>query len=185
MKTKFFLKSSRIHLCLFAFIAFVSLMSCQKESLDELSLQNATTTPNDEINSRAIESILTAGVVNDEFGLSVATTGNKVYVGSRNSQKVYEYTKTGGSYELTNEITPGVPTLLFGIALSVRGNWMAVGAPVSNTSTASKVFMYQRKGNAWIQKAVLTGPATNLNFGGVRCVALQGNTLAVTSIIPG
>lgn len=185
MKTQCIIKNSFTSFCLMAFMTFILFIGCQQDELNELTTKGLDSSPEDQITSRSSESLLTLGNANDDFGMSVASIGNKAYVSARNLQKVYEYAKTGGTYTLINEITPNPATLLFGTAFSVSGNWMAVGAPISNSSANGRVFMYKKQGNTWQQKAILSGPATNVNFGGLRCVALQGNTLAVTSIIPG
>ena len=62
-------------------------------------------------------------------GRGVATSGNKVYVGSRNTQEVFEYAKNGGAYTLVSTITPSVAVKDFGHHVSVSGSWMAVSAP--------------------------------------------------------
>lgn len=132
------------------------------------------------ITPRTTESILSSGMLNDLFGVSVYTEGNKVYVGASRSRKVYEYAKTGGTYTLLNEITPDPTHLNFGSSISLSGSWMAVGASGGD----GKVFMFKKQGNAWIQKDILTGPAGNFSFGTGRGISLKGNTLAVMSLIP-
>lgn len=153
-----------------------SLIACARTSLTQ-QYQNI---PGLVISNRSTESVLTTGILNDNFGVSVATVGNKVYVGANLIQKVYEYAKTGGTYELNTEISPNSPWPGFGATVSVSGSWMAVGAPRTAALGGGKVFMYKKQGNAWVQKAILTGPAGNNSFGG-RGTGLQGNTLIVTS----
>lgn len=101
--------------------------------------------------SRSTESIISAGIANDRFGVRAFTVGNKLYVGANNTQKVYEYSKTGGTYDLTDEITPNGASSNFGASIAVSGSWMAVGA---SNSTGGKVFMFKKQGNDWVQKPV-------------------------------
>jgi hypothetical protein len=124
------------------------------------------------------ETILSAGNPDDGFGYGVATVGNKVYVGARTDQKVYEYAKTGGNYNMINEILPGEDSDDFGNGVSVSGSWMAVSAPAYfPVSGPGKVFMYKKQGNAWVQQAVLTSSVPGTAFG--RALVLRGNKLAV------
>jgi len=174
--------SSCAQVLLFAFI-LVFTTSCEKYPMEELS--PAGLDQPQAIALRSSESILTNGITNDDFGSSVATVGNKVYIGARAIQKVYEYTKTGGAYNLINEITPDPATINFGTTVSVSGNWLAVSAPRTAAQGGGKVFMYKKQGNAWVQKAILAGPTGNDNFGAQNGTSLQGNTLIVMSRIPG
>jgi len=138
--------------------------------------------PGHMVSPRSVESILTTGNINDDFGSGVATVGNKVYVGAKTIQRVYEYSKTGGTYSLINEITPDPATINFGTTLSVSGSWMAVSAPRTAATGGGRVFMYKKQGNEWVQKVILTGPPGNENFGGG---VLIGNTLVAHSRAPG
>lgn len=131
------------------------------------------------MNFRASETVLSAEDGGLTYGWSVATVGNKVYVGSRASQKVYEYAKTGGNYNLISEIVPGEEAVDFGTYLSVSGSWMAGAAPDFFGDQGGKVFMFKKQGNAWVQQAVLTSSSAR-SFGG-NGVVLKGNTLAVGS----
>jgi hypothetical protein len=135
------------------------------------------------LGAKSMETILSEGTVDDGFGIAVTTEGNKVYVGARNVQKVFEYEKTGGLYVLTNEIIPEGPSKDFGFTISVSGSWMAVGAPEFGPpypSGAGKVFMFKKQGGNWVQKSILYGPSGDYNFGGDGLV-LKGNTLAAVS----
>lgn len=133
--------------------------------------------------SKKSESILSNGVMGDGFGQGVATVGNKVYVGSQHTQEVFEYQKTGGTYSLKNTITPSVPTKSFGHHVEVSGSWMAVAAPEFGPpypSGAGKVFLFKKQGNSWVEQTILTGPASERNFGGDG-IGLEGNQLVATS----
>ena len=181
MKKQVFFKTFAFYVQVlsFAFI-LVFATSCEKDPLEELT--SAGPVQQQTINTRSLESILTNGITNDDFGASVATVGNKVFVGARAIQRVYEYSKTGGTYSLINEITPDPATINFGSSLSVSGNWMAVSAVRTAAQGGGRVFMYKKQGNEWVQKSILTGPPGNDNFGGA---VLKGNTLVAVSRIPG
>ena len=169
---------------LIGFMILLAFTNCTKDDLSELSSTDITM-PSNMITTRSPESVLTAGIPNDNFGICVATVGNTVYVGARTTGKVYEYTKTGGTYTLINEIAPDPATLNFASTVSVSGSWLAISASLTAAQGGGKVFMYKKQGNAWVQKAILTGPAGNNNFGALRGVGLAGNTLMVHSTIPG
>ncbi|MFK7772984.1 MAG: hypothetical protein AB8F94_12635 [Saprospiraceae bacterium] len=131
---------------------------------------------------RSSSETLSNGIAQDDFGRSVFTVGNKVYVGAPGEQKVFEYKKTGGSYSLVGEITPTGMSDDFGYHVSVSGSWMAVSAPDFGQpfGRPGQVFLFKKQGNSWVQKDVLNGPAGEVNFGGDGLV-LQGTTLATVS----
>lgn len=135
------------------------------------------------IASKKSETMLSNGVLNDGFGQGVATSGNKVYVGSRNTQEVFEYAKNGGAYTLVSTITPSVAVKDFGYHVSVSGSWMAVSAPeygLPFPSGLGKVFIFKKQGNSWVEQTILSGPADEGNFGGDG-LGLEGTQLAVIS----
>ena len=138
------------------------------------------------ISTRAVETLLTNGAPDDGFGQGVATVGNMVYVGASGEQKVYEYSKTGGSYTLTDEITPTGASDDFGTHVSVSGNWMAVSAPDFGQpfGRPGQLFLFKKQGGSWVQKDILTGPAGETNFSGQGMV-LKGNKLAAISMATG
>lgn len=159
-----------------------------RNSLVEMVEQIMEQTPSFDINItsqgasiRAEETILNG--TDDLFGFGVATVGNKVYVGATQEQKVYEYSKTGGSYVLTDEITPTGASDDFGRHVFVSGSWMAVSAPDFGPpfgNNPGQVFMFKKQGGSWVQKTILTGPAGENNFSGQGMV-LKGGKLAVIS----
>ncbi len=152
------------------------------EQLKELNEATTSNNINQAVSTRSDETLLSNGTPDNLFGWSVSTVGNKVYVGASGDQKVYEYSKTGGSYSMTDEITPSGPSDDFGNQVSVSGNWMAVSAPDLGPpydNIPGQVFMFKKQGGSWVQKSVLTGPASENNFGAY--LVLQGNKLAVTS----
>ncbi len=127
--------------------------------------------------------MLSTGLPDDGYGYGVATSGNKVFVGAKDDQIVYEYNKEGGTYLQAGMISPGEVALDFGRSISVSGAWMAVSSPefgLPYPSGEGRVFMFKNEGDGWVLKDVLYGPVGNLSFGGDGLV-LQGNTLAVTS----
>ncbi|MEZ4848252.1 MAG: hypothetical protein R3B93_06465 [Bacteroidia bacterium] len=113
----------------------------------------------------------------------VATAGNKVYVGAHNTQEVFEYAKTGGTYNLVNTITPSVPTEDFGYNVAVSGNWLAVAAPEYGPpypSGEGKIFMFQKQADgSWAEHSILTAPIAGDHLGGDG-IALKGDQLIAT-----
>lgn len=134
------------------------------------------------ITNRTAETLLTNGTADDAFGQAVEYVSNKAYVGASNEQKVYWYSKSGGGYNLLGEIVPDGASDDFGYHVSVSGNWMAVGAPDFGQpfGRPGQVFVFKRQSNTWIQTAVLSGPANEVNFGGDG-VEIRGSKIFVTS----
>ncbi len=160
-----------------------ALLSMFDQVLDEAPTFNNTS---QSISTRAVETLLTNGVPDDGFGQGVATVGNKVYVGASGEQKVYEFSKTGGTYTLTDEITPTGASDDFGTHVSVSGSWMAVSAPDFGQpfGRPGQLFLFKKQGGSWVQKDILTGPAGENNFSGQGMV-LKGNKLAAISSASG
>lgn len=67
----------------------------------------------------------------------------------------------------------------FGQTVSLRGDWMAVGAPL-RSSSAGAVFMFKWDGSAWVWKKTLT-PSVSENAGYSRSLSLTDGWLVVGS----
>lgn len=116
------------------------------------------------------------------FSQSVALAPLRVYAGSEEVQKVYEYTNPPSGLvtpTLISTITPSVPAEAFGGSIAVSGNWMAVGAP-GVFGDPGQVFLFKHIGGNWVEQAILSAPGGNVSFG--LSLSLKGNTLAVVSI---
>ena len=132
--------------------------------------------------TRTAKETLTQEVIGDGFGQSVLIEGNSIYVGARNSERVFEYEKNGESYSLVGVIKPEGETVDFGYSIAVSGDWMAVGAPDFQSHRFDKVFMYKRDGKDWDYVTTLEGPVGNTAFG--EAIELQEGRLAVVSRQP-
>jgi len=142
--------------------------------------QRAYAGSTDQLNFRSSqsESILTGQ--DQDFGISVTVFANRIYVGSPNEQKVYEYKVTGGTPTLQGEITPSMPAEEFGFSISVFGNRMAIAAPGSFVEEdPGQIFVFKKQGNTWVEQAILNGPDGEANFGSA--VVLKANTLVASS----
>lgn len=96
------------------------------------------------------------------------------------------------NYELTGiiESSDNANNDLFGKSISLSGNSFAAGAPLEDAngtdSGAVYVFTTTNAGNDWVQEAKIVSTSTDAdtNFAGDhfgRCVALSGNTLAISA----
>jgi uncharacterized repeat protein (TIGR01451 family) len=124
------------------------------------------------------------GTVGNEFGSSVAISGNTAVIGSplfNNSQGVaYVYVLSGGAWTLQQELaaSDAAAVSLFGVSVAIDGNTIVVGSTyTSNGNGAAYVFV--RTAGVWTQQQKLTasdGAPSDL-FGNQ--VALNGNVAVI------
>ena len=87
-----------------------------------------------------------------DFAVTLALAGDELLVGSpaaASTGVVYHYKRTRGAWTLHDTVRPaGNEPLLssFGRALSQRGDWLVVGAPLAD-SARGRVFFYKRQPN--------------------------------------
>jgi hypothetical protein len=123
----------------------------------------------------------------DQFGVSVAVSGDTVVVGNPLDYDVsfsdvgaaHVFTRSGATWSLTGEVRPTAPHLHgFGGSVAVSGDTLLVGSG-NLTSTAATVFV--RAGSGWALDAFLEpfGQAATQYFGNT--VALSGDTAVVSS----
>jgi hypothetical protein len=120
------------------------------------------------------------------FGAEIAIDGDRAAVGASktfSSGEVHVFERAGGTWILAQRIDcpAGGHQALFGAALALEGDRLAVGAPRWTQSGvfAGRVFLYEFDGVAWTLADEL-GPVTAANaelFG--QAVSLSGDTLAV------
>jgi hypothetical protein len=116
---------------------------------------------------------------NDQFGFSVALSGDTVVVGARfedsrfpgvetdnslaDSGAAYVFTRTGTNWSQQAYLKPLNPGMNFnfGWSVSVSSNTVVVGTPFeSSTAVASgAVYVFVRSGSYWTQQAFLKKPA--------------------------
>jgi len=120
----------------------------------------------------------------DEFGSSVATSGNTVVVGAHNrasaSGRAYVFTKTATSWKQAAELK-GSDTAdydNFGISVAVSGSFVVVGAD-GHDNTAGRAYVFTKTMTRWTQVAELKGAdiASGDEFGS--SVAISGSTVVV------
>jgi len=134
---------------------------------------------------------------NDQFGFSVAVSGDTVVVGARfedsrfpgietdnsltDSGAAYVFTRTGTNWSQQAYLKPLNPGMNFnfGWSVSVSSNTVVVGTPFeSSTALASgAVYVFVRDGANWSQQAFLKEPATLAHDQLGASVSVWGNTL--------
>ncbi len=131
------------------------------------------------------------GASGDEFGYSVAISGDTIVVGSwrsnaptSNSGAAYVFTRTGTTWTQQQKLTAsdGAADDEFGISVAVSGNTIAVGShradQPSGSGDAGAVYTFNRSGTVWTQtqKLIPNGAPLFSDFLGFS-VALSGETL--------
>src|SRR5579863_363633 len=111
--------------------------------------------------------VLTAsdGVSGDDFGTSVAFSGNTLVVGSIGSAgngAAYVFINSGGLWTQVAKLTAsdGVTGSQFGFSVGISGNTVAVGAPMQSGGGA--VYVFVKPGGGWAD----TTQTAKLAYGG-------------------
>jgi hypothetical protein len=130
------------------------------------------------------------GATRAGFGLAVALDGATAVAGSpmsneafQKSGSAYVFTATANSWSQQAKLAPSDagPSDLFGIAVAIDGNTIAVGAGYDDGAfiDTGSVYVFTRSGSTWTQQAKLTASdASDRDLFG-SSVALDGDTLAV------
>jgi hypothetical protein len=135
------------------------------------------------------------GFVGDEFGFSVATSGDTVVVGARVDEvggnfaqgSAYVFTRTGSTWVQQQKLTASDGALgdEFGSSVDIAGNTVVVGAAgdtVGANSNQGSVYVFTRSGTTWSQQQkLLAGDGAEHDFFG-RAVAISGDTVVVGAI---
>lgn len=131
------------------------------------------------------------GAPGDEFGVSVAISGDTVVVGARandapasNQGAAYVFTRSGTVWSLQTKLTAsdGADSDFFGLSVSVSGDTVVVGAygdDIGANSDQGSAYVFTRSGTVWSQQQKLTasdGSASDI-FGW--SVAVSGDTAVV------
>ncbi|MBI4750747.1 MAG: FG-GAP repeat protein [Acidobacteria bacterium] len=134
------------------------------------------------------------GADNDQFGSSVAISGDTVVVGAfqvdvsgRFDQgSAYVFVRSGTTWSQQQQLTAsdGAGADLFGVSVAISGETVVVGAPqadVSGRSSQGAAYVFVRSGTVWSQQQKLTASdgAANDDFG--RSVAISGETVVAGS----
>ncbi len=134
----------------------------------------------------------TDGAANDNFGFSIAVSGDTVIVGAvlddvganTDQGSAYIFTRSGINWSQQAQLngTGGAANDNFGYSVAISSNTVIVGAVLddvgANTDQGS-AFIFTRSGTMWTQQAQLTatGGATN-DFSGIS-VGISGDTAIV------
>jgi uncharacterized delta-60 repeat protein len=131
------------------------------------------------------------GAASDYFGISVALSGNTVAVGAyqrdiggTNAGSAYIFTRSGAVWTQQQEVTAsdGAASDFFGIAVSLSGDTLVVGAYDDDTPAGADVgsaYVYRRYNSYWAEEKKLTASdgIDNDHFG--QAVAVDGDSLIV------
>lgn len=136
----------------------------------------------------------------DEFGSSVALSGDRLVVGApfadnlqvfRNFGAAYVFTRDGSNGwilrspdkdKLTADVTFRGDNILFGASVAIQGNRIVVGAPgddLQNRLNSGSAYVFELQETDWIRQPVLTpaGPGTGEQFG--NAVQTDGDRLVI------
>ena len=130
------------------------------------------------------------GAAGDEFGYSVAISGDTAVIGaprdddkSDDSGSAYVFTRSGSTWsqQAKLEATDGAAGDVFGISVAISGDTVVIGADLADEkgSNSGAAYVFSRSGNTWSQNAKLTaddGAAGDLF--GIR-VTLSGDTAVI------
>ncbi|MGQ0798991.1 MAG: putative Ig domain-containing protein, partial [Pseudomarimonas sp.] len=126
------------------------------------------------------------GEANDEFGSSVALSGNTALIGAflddvganSNQGSAYVYTRSGSNWTQQAKLTAGdgAASDEFGFSAALSGDTALVGAHLDDTGRGS-AYVYVRSGSAWTQQAKLAAGGSFAEFG--HSVALSGDTALI------
>ncbi len=132
------------------------------------------------------------GSANDQFGDTIAVSGDTLVVGSpsddvganvdQGSAHIYRWTGTGWVFEATLTATGGAAGDFFGGSVAISGDTVVVGAfsdDVGANSNQGSAYVFTRSGTTWSQQAQINsvGGAAADAFG---CsVAISGDTVVV------
>ena len=130
----------------------------------------------------------TGGDVGDNFGSSVALSGDTAIIGARaddvganaDQGSAYVFTRSGTTWTQQAQLNApgGAASDQFGTAVAISGQTVIVGANRSDWGTSGNqgsAFVFTRSGTVWTQQAQLTASdgAANDDFG--RSVGLSGD----------
>ncbi len=125
----------------------------------------------------------------DDFGRSVAVSGDRVLVGAIHhgghglrSGAAYVYRRDGGQWMEEDELRPsgGSSDDFFGFSVSISDDWALIGASADDDrgTGAGAAYFFQRTGTGWIQRTKLVPSGESGDFFG-RAVALSGKWAVV------
>lgn len=129
--------------------------------------------------------IASDGIIADEFGFSVALSGDTAVIGASYAGNVwsglsYVFTRTGTTWTQQAELmaSDGMPEDQFGWSVSVSGNTVVVGSVYDNGRTGS-AYVYTRTGTTWTEQQKLTASDAELEDAFGDSVGIDGNTTVI------
>ena len=130
------------------------------------------------------------GAAGDEFGFSVAISGDTAVVGARNddqggngSGSTYVYMRNAGVWSLQQKLTASDASSgdEFGYSVAIDGDTVAIGAPNADSSAVQSgaVYVFTRSAGVWSQQQKLASGDAALfdEFGSA--VAIDGDTVVI------
>jgi hypothetical protein len=120
------------------------------------------------------------------FGYSVAVSADTIAVSAFSSASastpyagaVYVFGRNGGVWAEQQKITAAIPVAgeLLGSSIALDGQWIVAGAPYAD-DFAGAVYVFERGGSAWTQKARLSAAVPFQGAAMGSSVAISGNTV--------
>jgi hypothetical protein len=132
------------------------------------------------------------GAADDEFGRSVAVSGDTLVVGARsddigangNQGSAYVFVRSGGVWSLQQKLTAndGEASDLFGSSVAISGDTVVIGAPHGGTATnpdQGAAYVFVRSGAVWsFQQKLIAQDGADIDLFGIS-VAIHGDTALV------
>ena len=132
----------------------------------------------------------TDGAAGDEFGYSVAVSGDTALIGAprdddsgADSGSAYVFTRSGSTWSRQAKLVAedGAAGDVFGISVAISGDTAVIGADLADEKgdNAGAAYVFSRAGSTWIQQAKLTADdAAAGDLFGIR-VALSADTVVI------
>jgi uncharacterized repeat protein (TIGR01451 family) len=137
------------------------------------------------------------GAIYDEFGYSVAISGDTAVVGAykkvgtySDQGAAYVFTRSGTAWSQQKELTASDGAIYdyFGYSVAVSGNTAVIGAyykTVGSNTSQGAAYIFTRSGTVWSQQKELTASdgaandyfGTSVAFDGAAVIGAYGNTL--------
>jgi hypothetical protein len=134
----------------------------------------------------ALQQKLTAadGAANDQFGYSVAVSGDTAFIGAAGKASgqgyVYAFTRSGTTWAQQQEFTEasGAADDCFGCALALSGGTAVIGADGASGNLGT-AYVFASTGATWSQQAEFLGASTSDFFGFSVALSPDGGTALV------
>lgn len=126
------------------------------------------------------------GAAGDEFGISVALSGDTAVVGAYGDDNrtgaAYVFVRSGTTWSQQQKLTAtdGAMADWFGRSVAISGDTIVVGAPYDDNPTGydgGAVYVFERNDTTWSEQQKLTGGIATQGFGS--SVAIDGDTIVV------